>query len=109
MQPSTLELLKHINDEIKFCVKEMEDLSQEEFMKDEKLMRAVVRSLEIIGEASKKIPVDFKETYPTISWKEMAGMRDRLIHYYFGVDYEVVYKTIKNDLPPINVFLQNYL
>lgn len=99
MPPSNLEFLNHIEDEIRFCLKEMEHLSYEEFISDEKLMRAVVRSLEIIGEASKKISRELKAKYPKLEWKSISGMRDRLIHHYFGVDYEVVYRTITLDLP----------
>jgi uncharacterized protein with HEPN domain len=71
------------------------------FINDGVLSRAIVRSLEIIGEASKKLPVEFKNKYPLVEWKMMAGMRDRLIHHYFGIDYETVYDTVKNDLPSL--------
>ena len=79
------------------------------FVQDEKLTRAVVRSLEIIGEAAKKISNDFKANYPDVEWKSMAGMRDRLIHNYFGVDYEMVFRTVKNDLPKLNEDLATML
>ena len=61
--------------------------------------RALVRSLEIIGEASKKIPADFKIKWNNVKWKEMAGMRDRLIHDYMGVNYSIVWDVIKNKIP----------
>lgn len=64
-------------------------------------MRATVRSLEIIGEATKKLPPDFRSKYPLVNWNEMAGMRDVLIHNYFGIDYDVVWNTIKNDIPEL--------
>src|SRR5215218_3919962 len=99
MRPSVIEFIRHIDDEISFCLQETPKLSYPEFVSDQKLTRAVVRSLEIIGEASKQIPDDFKAQYNQVPWKEMAGMRDRLIHDYFGVDYETVDNTIQQDLP----------
>jgi uncharacterized protein with HEPN domain len=72
---------------------------------DGTLRRAIVRSLEIIGEASKHTPAELKSKFPLIEWKMMAGMRDRLIHHYFGIDYETVYSTVKNDLPPLKEWI----
>lgn len=74
------EFLKHILDECSYLLSVSENLSFDDFLEDETLKRAVVRSLEIIGEATKKIPTDFKDKWNTIQWKNMAGMRDRLIH-----------------------------
>lgn len=65
-----------------------------------------MRSLEVIGEASKNTPAEFKNKYPLIEWKMMAGMRDRLIHQYFGIDYETVYTTVKNDLPQLRDWIE---
>ena len=76
-------------------------ISQEEFVHDEILSRAAIRSLEIIGEACKKLPPDFKSAYPQIKWKEIAGTRDKLIHDYFGVDYDIVWDIIENELPDL--------
>jgi uncharacterized protein with HEPN domain len=75
--------------------------SWEQFKNDEKTSSAVLRKLEIIGEAIKQVPFKVREQYPNIPWKEMAGMRDRLIHAYFGVDYKLVWKTINSELPDI--------
>jgi uncharacterized protein with HEPN domain len=77
------------------------DLSFEAFAEDEMRVFAVVRALEIIGEAAKNVPADIKGNYPSVPWKEMAGTRDKLIHFYFGVDLNVVWKTIIKDLPPL--------
>ncbi len=73
----------------------------EEFEKDEKTVFAVVRTLEIIGEAVKNVPVSVKNEHKEIPWKKIAGMRDKLIHEYFGVNNKVVWKTIKEDIPSI--------
>ncbi len=71
----------------------------EDFSKDRKTQFAVIRALEIIGEAAKAIPEDFKKEHPEVPWKGMAKMRDKLIHAYFGVDLRVVWKTLKEDVP----------
>ena len=70
----------------------------EHFAKDRKTVKAVVRSLEIVGEAANKIPRSILEQYPETSWQEIIGMRNRLIHEYFGVDLDIVWQTIEDDL-----------
>jgi len=77
------------------------DISFEAFAENDMRVFAVVRALEIIGEAAKNVPVNIKENYPSVPWKEMAGTRDKLIHSYFGVDLNVVWKTIIKNLPPL--------
>ena len=72
-------------------------------------MRAFVRSLEVIGEAVKKIPSDFKEKHTEIPWKEIAGMRDKLIHEYFGVNYKIVWKTVQLEIPRLMEKIENIL
>jgi len=76
-----------------------EGISYEELENDKKTLYAVIRCLEVLGEAVKKIPNVIKEKYPEIPWQEIAGMRDKLIHEYFGIDIEIVWDTIKADLP----------
>ena len=77
-------------------------MSKVNFIHNETLKRAVVRSLEIIGEASKKIPADIKIKWNNITWKNLAGMRDRLIHDYMGVNYAIVWDVIKNKIPELH-------
>jgi uncharacterized protein with HEPN domain len=67
---------------------------------------AVIRNIEIIGEVSKRVSSDLKATYFDIPWKEMSGMRDKLIHDYMGVDIDVVWKTIKTDIPQLSVLMK---
>ncbi|MCX9083761.1 MAG: DUF86 domain-containing protein [Candidatus Methanoperedens sp.] len=69
------------------------------FLEDLKTQDAVIRNFEIIGEAAKNITDDFKEKYPDIPWKDLAGIRDKLIHHYFGVNLEIVWYILKDDLP----------
>jgi uncharacterized protein with HEPN domain len=79
----------------------IQGLSYETFVSDKKTFNAVVRSLEVIGEAVKSMPDSVRRRYPDIPWKEMAGMRDKLIHFYFGVDREAVWLTVKERIPTI--------
>jgi uncharacterized protein with HEPN domain len=99
MFPSPLDLLRHVLDEVAFVASRMTLLTEDDFMHDEALQRAFVRSLEIIGEAVKKLPQDFRDRYPSVEWKSMAGMRDKLIHDYFGVDYGIVWNVAESKLP----------
>ncbi|AAM03555.1 TPA: DUF86 domain-containing protein [Methanosarcina acetivorans] len=78
-----------------------QDISFDAFVEDEMRVFAVVRALEIIGEAAKNVPLEIKENYPSVPWKEMARTRDKLIHSYFGVDLNVVWKTVNKNLPPL--------
>jgi uncharacterized protein with HEPN domain len=101
MSKEPIEFLKHIADECTYLLSVNKGLSKEDFLDDETLKRAVVRSLEIIGEATKKIPADFKVKWSSIQWKNMAGMRDRLIHDYIGVNYSIVWDVFKNKIPEL--------
>jgi uncharacterized protein with HEPN domain len=103
MHKDPIEYLKHILDECKFIKSVITpELEKSEFIEDETLKRAVTRSLEIIGEATKKITADLKYQWNSISWKNMAGMRDRLIHDYMGVNYSIVWDVVKNKIPELH-------
>jgi len=76
----------------------MKGLTREEFSKNELIQDAVIRNFEIIGEASKNLSAEFKRDFPEVPWKEIAGMRDKLIHHYMGVDIDVIWKTVRQDI-----------
>ncbi|HEV7351186.1 DUF86 domain-containing protein [Telluribacter sp.] len=103
MSKEAIEYLKHIRDECKYILSVTgEEVTVEAFLQDETLKRAIVRSLEIIGEATKKVPADFKAERSSIQWRSMAGMRDRLIHDYMGVNYLLVWDVVKNKIPELH-------
>lgn len=99
MSHSARQYLQHIRDETHFLLTSAQDLTEERFLNDEVLKRAFVRSLEIIGEAVKKLPLTLREQYPQIPWRNIAGMRDRLIHDYMSIDYEIVWGIITVQIP----------
>jgi uncharacterized protein with HEPN domain len=102
MLPSALEYLQHILDETEYLMGQTQGLTQEQFMRDATLKRAFVRSIEIIGEATKQIPDDLRQKYGHLEWRAMAGMRDRLIHGYFGVDYDIVWDVAIHKVPALH-------
>lgn len=109
MSASNLELVRHMLTETNFILSNVNGKSKEEVIHDEVLCRAVVRSIEIIGEASKKIDEEFKAAHPHIEWRKMAGARDKLIHDYFGIDYDIVWDIILTKIPDLNHFLQQLI
>jgi uncharacterized protein with HEPN domain len=101
MPPSALEYLNHILDETRYLQDQAGKISKEQFLSDGTLQRAFVRSLEIIGEAARKIPAEIRSSHEAIDWRAMAGMRDRLIHGYFGVDYDLVWDVVCVKVPEL--------
>lgn len=93
--------LHHILVETDYLIERSAGVSYDAFTADETLRRAFVRSLEIIGEAARKVPADFRAQYPAVEWRAMAGMRDRLIHDYFGVDFELVWDVVRHRVPEL--------
>lgn len=91
--------LEDIKDSIKKIEEYTKDLNFDEFIKDEKTIDAVVRNLTIIGEAARNIPEEIKSKNPDIAWNEAIGMRNKVTHEYFGIDEDILWKTIKEDLP----------
>lgn len=98
------EIIDYLND-ILGAIEKIEQFTKgfnySKFVKDEKTVFAVIRALEIIGEATRSIPESTKKKYSAVPWREIAGIRNKLIHEYFGVNYEVIWKTIKEDLKPL--------
>jgi uncharacterized protein with HEPN domain len=101
------DILDSINDIESF----IRGMGFEEFIKDKKTVYSVIHAIEIIGEATKNIPEQIIKKYPEVPWKKMAGMRDRLIHGYFGTDLEILWKTAQDDVPqlkgPVSKVLEN--
>jgi uncharacterized protein with HEPN domain len=106
---TVVEYLKDILDGIEKAKGFIEGLDYDGFVKDEKTSFAVVRALEIIGEAAKQIPDTIRSQYPDAPWREMAGTRDVLMHRYFGINYRVVWKTVREDLPKLKPVITEIL
>jgi uncharacterized protein with HEPN domain len=109
MSTSAQAYLHHIINEARYLMEQTQGLGKDEFLDNETLKRAFVRSLEVIGEATKQVPDGFKQKYSYVEWRAMAGMRDRLIHGYFGVDYEVVWDAVTNNVPALNQEIEEIL
>jgi uncharacterized protein with HEPN domain len=101
MSLSQIEFLRHILDECAYLRKESSQCTFEEFLANDRLTRAVCRSLEIIGEASNKIDPDFKTKYAFVPWRDMSDIRNKIIHHYFGVDYDIIWDTINTHIPQL--------
>ena len=99
MSLSIVDFLLHIRDEFIFLKADAEKYTYEQFCADKKTILSYTRSLEIIGEACKNIPAEVRSSYPQIDWKGFAGLRDIIIHQYFGIDYEAIWDTVINEVP----------
>ncbi len=95
------------------AIQEVDDFTRgmdyEEFAGDKKTVNAVVRSLEVMGEAAKRVPEAVRLRYPDVPWKRMTGMRDKLIHEYSGVDLEIIWGVVKTELPPVKALMEQIL
>jgi uncharacterized protein with HEPN domain len=101
--------IEDIHDAIERTQRYTNGMSREQFEEDEKTQDAVIRNLEVIGEAAKGITASMRRENPSIPWKDLAGVRDKLIHHYFGVNYAIVWKIIRDDLPPLLSQLEEIL
>lgn len=101
MKRSTLQRINDIRDQIDKILQATKNVEEKSFYEDFVLQAAIMRWLEIIGEAAKYVSPEIKEQYPEIPWKEMAGMRDVGIHDYSDIDYSQIWKTIINDIPDL--------
>ena len=101
--------LKDILEAIEAIEEFVKDIDFETFKRDDMRSSAVIRKFEIIGEATRNIPDNIKQKYSSIPWKNISGMRDRLIHFYFGIKYELVWDTIKIDIPVLKSQIKKIL
>ncbi|MEP6466149.1 MAG: DUF86 domain-containing protein [Parafilimonas sp.] len=99
-------LLEDMRDAARKILSYTNNMSFEDFLADDKTIDAVVRNFEIIGEAAKRIPENFKTDHPEIEWRGMAGLRNRIIHEYFGVDYKTVWKIKEENIPELIDYIQ---
>jgi uncharacterized protein with HEPN domain len=104
-----LDYVQDILDSIDEIESFISGMDHDEFNEDRKTVNAVIRSLEVIGEAAKKVPKEITDRYNKVPWKKMCAMRDKLIHEYFGVDEDIVWKVATEEIPPIKPFIQQIL
>ena len=99
MRPEDKIRLRHILDEANAAIKFTEGFSLENFTGDSKTLHAVIRAIEVIGEAAAKISKEYKDLHSDIPWTDIVGMRNHLVHVYFDIDAETIWKTVKIDIP----------
>jgi uncharacterized protein with HEPN domain len=101
MPRTVLEYLEHIDEEVSYLHQETKHLAYKDFINDQTLIRAFLKSLEIIGEAAKNVPEHFRRKHPEIEWKTIAGIRSKSFYTYFGVDYEIVWSAVQEQILPL--------
>lgn len=100
------DILEHAEAAIEF-IKDVPDVQA--LADDRRTFWAVIRALEVVGEAARHVPADFRQAHPEVAWRGMTGMRDKVIHDYFGVDATVVWRTVKDELPPLCITIRALL
>jgi len=109
MLKSEIEYLRHIKEETSFIIEQTNSITEDDFSNNIILRKAIIRSLEVIGEATKRVNFDFRAKYNAIPWKEMAGLRDKLIHDYTGVDYSLVWKICTESIPELDFQIEEII
>lgn len=109
MSPSLLDFLRHIEHECHYLVQLTTGQDRASLLEHPTNSRAIVRSLEVIGEAVKKLPMELRDKYPQVEWADIAGMRDVLIHHYFGIDYDIVWDVLQKEIPELHHELQRII
>ncbi len=109
MSPSLLDFLRHIAHECDYLMNLQHGRDRAALLDDPTNSRAIVRSLEVIGEAVKKLPLELRQKYPHVEWADIAGMRDVLIHHYFGIDYDIVWGVLQKEIPDLHHELQRII
>lgn len=109
MKREIVDFIEGIVNAMNKSIEFVKGMNYEEFTKDDKTVFAVIRALEVIGEAVKNIPQDIRKNYPEIPWKGMAGMRDKIIHEYFGVDLKLIWETVKKRIPEVKPLFEKML
>ncbi|MCL4390177.1 MAG: DUF86 domain-containing protein [Patescibacteria group bacterium] len=99
--------LQDISDAISKIEAFTSGVSYDNFVRDEEKMDAIIRNLEVIGEAAKNVPPEIREKYPEIPWEKMTSTRNKVLHEYFGIDMEILWETIQEDIPSLKVKLDN--
>jgi len=109
MTRNTVLYVRDVLDNMQLAEEFIRGITHAAFVADRKTVYAVLRCLEVIGEAAKNVPAAIRERYPDIPWKDMAGMRDRVIHFYFGVNYEKIWRTVTADIPAARPLVEKAL